>query len=73
MRGNSHDGQEVEELFEDLNGLAFGDKGYLGKNYLKIYWKEIWNWLQEKEKIWKKKIQSKNTKSNYWIKEIVLT
>jgi len=37
MRGNSHDGQEVEELFEDLNGLAFGDKGYLGKNYLKIY------------------------------------
>ena len=30
-KGNKHDAKEAENLLSPLNGLAFGDKGYLGK------------------------------------------
>lgn len=30
-RGNEHDSKKAESLFENLQGLAFGDKGYIGK------------------------------------------
>lgn len=30
-QGNRHDGQEAASLLKTLEGLAFGDKGYLGK------------------------------------------
>lgn len=31
-RGNIHDSKVTEDLFKNLNGMAFGDKGYLGKD-----------------------------------------
>jgi Transposase DDE domain len=30
-QGNRHDGQQAPALFKQLQGIAFGDKGYLGK------------------------------------------
>ena len=34
-QGNRHDGKAGESLLKNLNGLAFGDKGYIGKEVLK--------------------------------------
>lgn len=31
-KGNQHDSKAAQSLLESLNGLAFGDKGYLGKS-----------------------------------------
>jgi hypothetical protein len=31
-RGNTHDAKAGESLLETLNGMAFGDKGYIGKS-----------------------------------------
>jgi len=30
-KGNRHDGTEGESLLTNLEGMAFGDKGYIGK------------------------------------------
>jgi hypothetical protein len=30
-KGNMHDGVAAKSLLESLDGLAFGDKGYIGK------------------------------------------
>jgi len=34
-RGSRSDSQEVVPLLKSFKGLAFGDKGYIGKKYLK--------------------------------------
>ena len=31
--GNHHDGKEAANLLKTLDGLAFGDKGYMGKKW----------------------------------------
>ena len=33
-QGNRHDGQQAPSLLEKLKGLAFGDKGYIGKKII---------------------------------------
>jgi Transposase DDE domain len=62
-RGNKHDAKAGESLLEMLQGLAFGDKGYIGKELFSRLLKKGLKLITRVRKNMKKKNLSKNEKN----------
>ena len=57
-KGNRHDGKEAGFLLRQLEGLAFGDKGYLGKKLFQALWERGLKLITRKRKNMKPNILS---------------
>lgn len=53
-KGNKHDSKAAENLLSPLNGLAFGDKGYLGKKLFETLFEQGVKLITRKRKNMKK-------------------
>ena len=49
-QGNQHDNSAAQKLLKGLEGLAFGDKGYLGKKIFEALYKEGLKLITRKRK-----------------------
>jgi Transposase DDE domain len=59
-RGSQHDAKAAEPLFNSLNGLAFGDKGYIGKKLFETLMDQGLKLITRKRKNMKKQTLEKH-------------
>lgn len=59
-KGNRHDSVAAQSLLEPLRGLAFGDKGYIGKKLFEVLMKKGLKLITRKRKNMKEKLQLNN-------------
>ena len=63
-KGNVHDGSVAEQLLSSLEGLAFGDKGYIGKKLFDTLFKKGLKLITRKRKNMKEKISLNDHEKN---------
>jgi hypothetical protein len=59
-KGNRHDSTSAQSLLESLRGLAFGDKGYIGKKLFDVLMKKGLKLITRKRKNMKEQLQLNN-------------